>query len=117
MKISNEFKIGVLAVVAVAGLILGFNFLKGSSVFHHDKKLYAVFDNVDGLDLSNPVLISGLQIDRAVLFSTAIIVAAFIPLFTMWGVEGQIFSPMARTYGYALVARRIGSPGSVGQLA
>jgi phospholipid/cholesterol/gamma-HCH transport system substrate-binding protein len=62
MKISNEFKIGVLAVVAVAGLILGFNFLKGSSVFHHDKKLYAVFDNVDGLDLSNPVLISGLQI-------------------------------------------------------
>ena len=30
-------------------------------------------------------------------------VAAFVPLFTMQGVEGQIFSPMARTYGYALV--------------
>ena len=29
--------------------------------------------------------------------------AAFIPLFTMQGVEGQIFSPMARTYAYALV--------------
>src|SRR5208282_2946227 len=25
------------------------------------------------------------------------------PLFTMQGVEGQIFSPMARTYGYALI--------------
>ncbi|HVU54240.1 MAG TPA: MlaD family protein [Puia sp.] len=62
MKISNEFKIGVLAVVAVAGLILGFNFLKGSSVFHHNKKLYAVFDNVEGMDVSNPVLINGLQI-------------------------------------------------------
>ena len=37
------------------------------------------------------------------IFSTAIIVAAFIPLFTMQGVEGQIFSPMARTYAYALV--------------
>jgi heavy metal efflux system protein len=37
------------------------------------------------------------------LFSTAIIVAAFIPLFTMQGVEGQIFGPMARTYAYALV--------------
>ena len=49
------------------------------------------------------ILISALQIDRAVFFSTAIIVAAFIPLFTMQGVEGQIFSPMARTYGYALV--------------
>src|ERR1700680_532600 len=49
------------------------------------------------------ILISALQIDRVVLFSTAIIVAAFIPLFTMQGVEGQIFSPMARTYAYALI--------------
>ena len=49
------------------------------------------------------ILISGLQVDRAVIFSTAIIVAAFIPLFTMQGVEGQIFGPMARTYAYALV--------------
>jgi heavy metal efflux system protein len=49
------------------------------------------------------ILISALQIDKAVFFSTAIIIAAFIPLFTMQGVEGQIFSPMARTYAYALV--------------
>jgi heavy metal efflux system protein len=39
------------------------------------------------------------------LFSAAITVAAFVPLFTMQGVEGQIFGPMARTYGYALWAR------------
>jgi cobalt-zinc-cadmium resistance protein CzcA len=53
------------------------------------------------------ILISALQIDKAVFFSTAIIVVAFIPLFTMQGVEGQIFSPMARTYGYALVGALI----------
>ncbi|HUD85721.1 MAG TPA: CusA/CzcA family heavy metal efflux RND transporter [Xanthobacteraceae bacterium] len=53
------------------------------------------------------ILISALQVDRAVFFSTAIIVAAFIPLFTMQGVEGQIFSPMARTYAYALVGALI----------
>src|SRR5579863_2317675 len=53
------------------------------------------------------ILISGLQVDRAVLFSTVIIVAAFIPLFTMQGVEGQIFGPMARTYAYALVGALI----------
>ena len=53
------------------------------------------------------ILISALQVDRAVFFSTAIIVAAFIPLFTMQGVEGQIFGPMARTYGYALVGALI----------
>jgi len=49
------------------------------------------------------ILISALQVDRAILFSAAITVAAFVPLFTMQGVEGQIFGPMARTYGYALV--------------
>src|SRR5215475_6278368 len=53
------------------------------------------------------ILISALQIDKAVFFSTAIIVAAFIPLFTMQGVEGQIFNPMAKTYAYALVGALI----------
>jgi cobalt-zinc-cadmium resistance protein CzcA len=49
------------------------------------------------------ILISALQVDKAVFFSSAVTVAAFVPLFTMQGVEGQIFNPMARTYGYALV--------------
>jgi heavy metal efflux system protein len=53
------------------------------------------------------IFISALQVDRAVLFSAAITVAAFVPLFTMQGVEGQIFSPMAKTYGYALVGALI----------
>ena len=39
---------------------------------------------------------------RPVLFATAIILVAFIPLFTMQGVAGQIFSPMSVTYGFAL---------------
>lgn len=62
MKISNETKIGVLAVVALAALILGFNFLKGSSLFQHTKKIYAVFDNVEGLEVSDAVQINGLTI-------------------------------------------------------
>jgi cobalt-zinc-cadmium resistance protein CzcA len=48
------------------------------------------------------ILASALQIDMAIFFSALITVAAFVPLFTMQGVEGQIFSPMARTYGLAL---------------
>jgi cobalt-zinc-cadmium resistance protein CzcA len=43
------------------------------------------------------------EVDRAIFFSAAIIIAAFIPLFTMQGVEGQIFAPMAKTYGYAIM--------------
>jgi heavy metal efflux system protein len=48
------------------------------------------------------ILISALEVDKAIFFSAAITVAAFVPLFTMQGVEGQIFNPMARTYGFAL---------------
>lgn len=48
------------------------------------------------------IMISSLQVDRAVLFTAIITVTAFLPLFTMTGVEGQIFGPMARTYAYAL---------------
>ena len=53
------------------------------------------------------IYLSALQVDKSVMFSVAITVAAFIPLFTMQGVEGQIFGPMARTYGYALAGALI----------
>ncbi len=53
------------------------------------------------------IFVSALQVDKAILFSATITVAAFVPLFTMQGVEGQIFNPMARTYGYALAGALI----------
>src|SRR5882672_7409852 len=51
----------------------------------------------------NRVLIGAVEIDKAILFSVLITIAAFLPLFTMQGVEGQIFGPMSRTYAYALL--------------
>jgi cobalt-zinc-cadmium resistance protein CzcA len=53
------------------------------------------------------IFLSATQVDTSVMFSTAITIAAFLPLFTMEGVEGQIFGPMARTYGYALAGALI----------
>jgi cobalt-zinc-cadmium resistance protein CzcA len=53
------------------------------------------------------IFASGLQVNQAVFYSTAITVAGFVPLFTMQGVEGQIFNPMARTYAYALAGALI----------
>ncbi len=55
------------------------------------------------------IFASALQVNSAVLFSTAITLAAFVPLFTMQGVEGQIFNPMARTYAYALAGALLGT--------
>lgn len=53
------------------------------------------------------IYLSVAQVDNSVLFSTLVTVAAFTPLFTMQGVEGQIFGPMARTYAYALAGALI----------
>lgn len=64
MKISNETKVGILAAVAITILILGYNFLKGNDVFSDDKEFYAVYERVDGLLVSNPVLVNGFQIGR-----------------------------------------------------
>jgi cobalt-zinc-cadmium resistance protein CzcA len=54
------------------------------------------------LPLKERILRSTREIDRALLFSTLIMVCAFIPLFTMTGPEGQLFGPMAQTYAFSL---------------
>ena len=48
------------------------------------------------------ILTAAADVSRSIFFAAAIIIAAFIPLFTLSGVEGNIFGPMARTYAYAL---------------
>ena len=62
MKLSNETKVGILAIAAIVVLVLGFNFLKGQNVFSRPPVLYAVFSNVGSLDKSNQVKINGLPI-------------------------------------------------------
>ena len=62
MKLNNETKVGILAIVALVILILGFNYLKGKTIFKHTDTLYAVFSNIGSLDKSNPVKINGLPI-------------------------------------------------------
>ncbi len=62
MKISNETKVGTITAVAITLLVLGFNFLKGKTLFGHSRTLYAKYTNVQGLANSNPVMINGLQV-------------------------------------------------------
>ncbi|MGJ4883556.1 MULTISPECIES: CusA/CzcA family heavy metal efflux RND transporter [unclassified Bradyrhizobium] len=51
---------------------------------------------------SHAILSAAADVSRSIFFAAAIIIAAFLPLFTLSGVEGNIFGPMARTYAYAL---------------
>jgi cobalt-zinc-cadmium resistance protein CzcA len=47
------------------------------------------------------------EVNQPILFAAAIIIAGFVPLFTLSGIEGHIFGPMAKTYGYAIAGGQI----------
>ncbi|WDF69814.1 MlaD family protein [Sphingobacterium oryzagri] len=64
MKISNETKVGIITVAALALLFIGYNFLKGNDVFSTENEFYTDYDNVDGLTASKPVVVNGYQIGR-----------------------------------------------------
>jgi len=62
MKITNETKVGILAIAAILVLVLGFNYLKGTSVFSKPPTFYAKFADIGSLEKSNPVKINGLAV-------------------------------------------------------
>ncbi len=70
MKISNETKVGAIAIVAITFLILGFNFLKGKKFFTSNTTLTGIYGNVHGLANSNPITINGLQVGTVYSIST-----------------------------------------------
>lgn len=71
MKLSNETKVGILAIAAILALILGFNFLKGQRVFSKPYVLYAKFSDIGALEPSNQVKINGLSIGNVHQFKPA----------------------------------------------
>lgn len=64
MKLSREAKVGIMALFALVMLYFGFHILKGSDVFSRTYKYYVLYDNIDGLTASNPVLLNGLNVGR-----------------------------------------------------
>lgn len=62
MKIKNEVKVGILAVISIALLFWGFNFLKGKNVLSSNYTITATFKNVDGLNIAAPVTIKGYKV-------------------------------------------------------
>jgi phospholipid/cholesterol/gamma-HCH transport system substrate-binding protein len=64
MKIGKEFKVGIFAIFAISTLYLGFNYLKGINFFSKTKNYYIVYDNVDGLDVSSTITLSGYAVGR-----------------------------------------------------
>lgn len=62
LKLSNESKVGILTAVGITLLVLGFNLLKGKSLFNDKKTIYAVYKQVNGLQPANTVEVNGLVV-------------------------------------------------------
>lgn len=61
---NKEVKVGLFVTIALVLLYFGFNYLKGIDFLSSHSKYYAVYDNVDQLAVSNPVLVNGYAVGR-----------------------------------------------------
>ena len=64
MRVSKEFKVGLLVVLGLLLLFIGVNFLKGGSLWGENRMFYAVFDNSSGLQPSNEVQLNGVKVGQ-----------------------------------------------------
>lgn len=99
---ANLLSIGAIDL----GIIVDATVIMVENVFRHlaHQVHHEFTERTDGLGAKlQRILTAAVEVDKAIFFSVLITIAAFLPLFTMQGVEGQIFGPMARTYAYALL--------------
>jgi phospholipid/cholesterol/gamma-HCH transport system substrate-binding protein len=62
MKLTNEVKIGLVAIAGIVLLFIGLEYLKGSTLFSNDDHYYARFNDVSGMSVSSPIYANGYRV-------------------------------------------------------
>jgi phospholipid/cholesterol/gamma-HCH transport system substrate-binding protein len=62
VKVTNEFKIGLVIVSAISFLFFGVNYLKGIDIFKTYTTFYAIYKNAEGINKSDWVVINGVKV-------------------------------------------------------
>ena len=93
------------------GLVVDACVIMVENIFRHmvDRSAHVESEQLEGRSAHytlasrfSAVLGASSEVSRGIFFAAAIIIASFLPLFTLTGVEGHIFGPMAKTYAYAI---------------
>ncbi|MCW1381889.1 CusA/CzcA family heavy metal efflux RND transporter [Novosphingobium sp. KCTC 2891] len=90
------------------GLVVDATVIMVENIFRHMSERSHHVETHDGAHYTfanrlSAVLAASSEVSRGIFFAAAIIIASFLPLFTLTGVEGHIFGPMAKTYAYAII--------------
>jgi phospholipid/cholesterol/gamma-HCH transport system substrate-binding protein len=64
LKRSKEIKAALFVLLGIFLFLIGFNFLNGTSLFKSENTLYAVYDQVEGLQSGTKVTVNGLTIGK-----------------------------------------------------
>ena len=107
---ANLLSIGALdfGLLVDATIIMVENIYRHLAMARRNPHLYAGSQAAGGLSgISLTILRAGSEVGKPILFALLIVIVAFIPLFTMGGIEGRIFGPMAKTYAYAIAGSLI----------
>jgi phospholipid/cholesterol/gamma-HCH transport system substrate-binding protein len=59
---NKELKIGLLAIIAIITLVFGINYLKGINILNGNRNFYAVYENIGGLKVGDPVMVNGYKV-------------------------------------------------------
>lgn len=88
------------------GLVVDASVIMVENIFRHMVERSVAVESGHGhfspASRMSAILHAGSEVSRGIFFAAAIIIASFLPLFTLTGVEGHIFGPMAKTYAYAI---------------
>lgn len=97
-------------LMSLGGLAIGIGMMVDGAVVVVEN----IFRHLEERDLENEdvsmvrlVAEATPEVGRPVVFAISIIIIVFLPLFTLQGVEGKLFSPMAYTISFALLGALI----------
>ncbi len=64
MKLSKEIKAVLIIISGIFLFLLGYNFLNSTSLFKKENNLFALYDNVEGLQVGTKVTVNGLSVGK-----------------------------------------------------